>query len=333
MNPPVVEVAVCVVQTSDGRVLLAERTARQVAAGFWELPGGKIEPGETPVQAAARELQEETGLAPVGIRPWLSYEHQFPTKLLRLHLFRTREWQGSPHGREGQRLAWVDPRAPHVGPILESNDRALAAINLPQAYMLADFRPNEHPYDFLRAVRDALSSGATLLRVRTTGISPGQATSLLARVAGLAGAFPAASILVSSITQARRAGLAGVHSNASALRQLTARPPARLWAATCHDNVDLARAISLGADFVVLSPIKFDPESPGQPPIGWEGLRRSAAASPVGIYAHGGLTPADAQAAQLGGAAGLVVACAPLARPRQQANRAMATSHEANMRF
>jgi len=101
MTMPVVDVAVCVVQKPDGQVLLTERTPRQVAAGFWEMPGGKIEPGETPAQAAARELQEETGLAATGLTPWIAYEHQFNTRRLRLHFFRTRAWQGTPRGGRG----------------------------------------------------------------------------------------------------------------------------------------------------------------------------------------------------------------------------------------
>jgi 8-oxo-dGTP diphosphatase len=305
---------VCAVQKSDGRVLLAERTSRQVAAGFWELPGGKIEPGETPQQAAARELLEETGLTPVGLTPWLSYEHQFPAKRLRLHFFRAQGWQGSPHGREGQRLAWVNPGAPHIRPVLPSNDRALFALSLPTTYVVADFCAGGRPDAVLAGLRDALSGGATLLRVRIDAASPGQAATLLARVAGLAAAYPAARVFAPSIMDARRAGLAGVHSSTHALRQMTARPPALFWAATCHTESDLARAVSLGADFVVLSPIGIDPEWPLQAPIGWDGLRRIAARTPVRIYAHGGLTESDAQAAQHAGAAGLVLPCAP-ARP------------------
>jgi 8-oxo-dGTP diphosphatase len=310
MSIPVVDVAVCVVQTPDGRVLLAERTGRQVAAGFWELPGGKIETGESAAQAAARELQEETGLIPMGVKPWLSYEHQFPTKRLRLQFFRAQAWQGSPYGREGQRLAWVDPAAPHVGPILPSNDRALFALSLPAAYIVADFCARSSDHVVLTAIRDAMSSGNTLMRVCTPSTSPGQSATLLARVAGIAAEFPAARLFASSTMDARRTGLAGVHSCAHALRTLTARPPVQLWAATCHDETDLARAVSLGADFVVLSPIQPDPERPWQTPIGWDGLRRYAAASSVCVYAHGGLTQADMQTAQQAGAAGVVLSCA-----------------------
>lgn len=321
MSMPVVDVAVCVVQAPDGRVLLAERTSRQVAAGFWELPGGKIEPGESPSQAAARELQEETGLCPLGVTPWLSYEHQFRTKRLRLHFYRTRGWQGSPHGREGQRLAWVDPNAPHVGPVLPSNDRALFAVSLPAVYVDADFSAFSSPDAFLAGLHDSLSSGQRLLRLRIPSRSPGQTASLLARVAGLAAAFPTARLFASSAMDARRAAFAGIHSCNSTLRQLTARPPALLWAATCHNETDLAHAISLGADFVVLAPILPDPKYSGLSPLGWDGLRRCAAKSSVSIYAHGGLAQDDALAVQQAGAAGIALdmrKSAPIQRTLRQ---------------
>jgi 8-oxo-dGTP diphosphatase len=50
-----------VVRDPAGRLLLVRR-ARDPAAGMWSLPGGRIEPGETPAEAAAREVLEETGL-------------------------------------------------------------------------------------------------------------------------------------------------------------------------------------------------------------------------------------------------------------------------------
>jgi 8-oxo-dGTP diphosphatase len=287
VNLPVTDVAVCVVQSTDGRVLMAERTARQIAAGFWELPGGKIEPGETAAAAAARELLEETGLQAVGVSPWMTYEHQFQTRRLRLHFFRARGWEGTAHGREGQRLAWVDPRAPNVGPILASNDRALFALGLPPSYLIADFRAKDCPDAFLARLQAELTSGATLIRVRIAAFSPGQTVSLFARVAALADVFPNAHILTPTVMDARRAGLAGVHSCSRELRRLTSRPPVRIWATTCRNETDLARAVSLGADFSVLSPIAAGAERSSDG-TGWERLQRTDAALPIGIYARGG---------------------------------------------
>ena len=47
---------------SGGRLLAARRSAPEELAGRWELPGGKVEPGETPEQALVRELHEELGV-------------------------------------------------------------------------------------------------------------------------------------------------------------------------------------------------------------------------------------------------------------------------------
>ena len=55
----------------DGRVLAARRTAPPAAAGRWELPGGKVEPGETPAAALVREVREELG-CDVAVTGWLA---------------------------------------------------------------------------------------------------------------------------------------------------------------------------------------------------------------------------------------------------------------------
>jgi 8-oxo-dGTP diphosphatase len=54
----------------DGRLLAARRTAPVATAGRWELPGGKVDAGETPDQALAREIREELGCE-VTVDRWL----------------------------------------------------------------------------------------------------------------------------------------------------------------------------------------------------------------------------------------------------------------------
>lgn len=60
---------VAAIHVSDGRLLLSQRPAGKHHGGLWELPGGKVEPGETPEEALARELSEELNVVPEAPRP------------------------------------------------------------------------------------------------------------------------------------------------------------------------------------------------------------------------------------------------------------------------
>ena len=105
----IVLVAAVALIDKDGRVLLAQRPEGKSLAGLWEFPGGKVEAGETPEAALIRELHEE-----LGIETWQSClapltfaSHGYDDFHLLMPLFACRRWQGIPHPREGQNLAWV----------------------------------------------------------------------------------------------------------------------------------------------------------------------------------------------------------------------------------
>lgn len=115
----VVEVAVGVLLRPDGCFLLTSRPPGKVYAGYWEFPGGKLEPGESVEQALARELQEELGLVidPGAVVRWREQLVDYPHALVRLHFCRVTAWRGEPSMREGQRAAWQ--RLPvQVAPLL-----------------------------------------------------------------------------------------------------------------------------------------------------------------------------------------------------------------------
>lgn len=91
---------------SDGRLLLAQRTYPAEVAGLWELPGGKVEMGETRSQALVRELAEELGVTvavagqigePVPLRPDLVLVAMAATLLA-----------GEPHPHEHSAVGWAD---------------------------------------------------------------------------------------------------------------------------------------------------------------------------------------------------------------------------------
>ena len=120
-----VDVAVGVLIDAAGNFLLTSRPAGKVYAGYWEFPGGKLEPGESVEEALRRELHEELGIEIGGVQPWkvelIDYEHA----RVRLHFCKVYEWHGEFQMRERQSMAWqrlpvqVAPVLPGTRPVLE----------------------------------------------------------------------------------------------------------------------------------------------------------------------------------------------------------------------
>ncbi len=114
---PVTEVAVGVLIQPDGSFLLAQRPTGKPYEGYWEFPGGKLEPGESVEAALVRELDEELGIQAHTIALWHTLEHDYPHAYVRLFFCKVTGWEGQPVGREGQAFAWQ--REPvSVGPLL-----------------------------------------------------------------------------------------------------------------------------------------------------------------------------------------------------------------------
>lgn len=94
-----------------GRVLLQQRPPGKPMAGLWEFPGGKIEPGESPESALARELHEELGLtlSVKDLSPIAFASEPLAGRHLLLLLYVARQWEGEPVAHHATELRWVAP--------------------------------------------------------------------------------------------------------------------------------------------------------------------------------------------------------------------------------
>lgn len=93
--------------------LMHRRPEGKHHAGLWEFPGGKVDPGETPLEAITRELAEELGITvgsedciPAGFAQGNADDHNRPIVIL---LYKIGEWDGEPVALEGGAIAWYDP--------------------------------------------------------------------------------------------------------------------------------------------------------------------------------------------------------------------------------
>jgi len=108
VEAPLIVVA-AVIRDEAGMILLTRRPEGSQMAGLWEFPGGKVESGESPTTALARELEEELGLRAVIGKPVTFAVHEEAGLRILLLFYEVEMGEASPEAREGQQMAWVAP--------------------------------------------------------------------------------------------------------------------------------------------------------------------------------------------------------------------------------
>ncbi len=316
-NTKIIEVSAAVLQRPDGSFLLAQRPPDKIWAGYWEFPGGKIEPGETPYHALSRELHEELGIGVETAYPWITRVFAYPHATVRLNFFRVTEWRGELHPHEGQEFAWQSPAALRylranggnsatVSPMLPANAPVLRVLELPPLYAISN-AAELGAEEFLRRLERALQGGLRLVQLREKHLSRDELRELARRVMALAHAHGAKLLLNADVGLAQEVGADGVQLTATQLAELHERPAVDWCAASCHSAEELRRAETLGCDFALLSPVLPTLSHPGAPHLGWENFTAIAAGSSIPVYALGGLTRDDMQTAWRHGAHGLAL--------------------------
>lgn len=302
----IVRVAAAVIVRADGRVLLAQRPPGKAYAGYWEFPGGKLEPGETAEAALSRELHEELGITVREASSWLVQEFVYPHAHVELNFFRVRAFDGNPVGHDGQAFAWQDPDAIDVAPLLPANTRVLAALRLPAIYGITcagDIGEDA----FVPRMQIALARGLRLVQVREKTWDAAHVRAFVERVLPLA-RYAGARVLVNGNADLARATNAdGVHWTSSQLASARSRPHDLLVAASCHTHDDVMRASALDLDFAVLAPVLATPTHPSARPLGWDHFANNIAGTRVPVYALGGLTLRDLDIAIAHGAHGVAM--------------------------
>lgn len=104
------EVVCGIIKNSSGQILACRRGLERHLGGLWEFPGGKVDAGETPEVALARELHEELGIT-VGVGEILSpiVEWTDGAVSIRLRGFFCEIIQGTPQPHEHEEIRWCEP--------------------------------------------------------------------------------------------------------------------------------------------------------------------------------------------------------------------------------
>jgi len=298
-----------VLRDERGRVLLAERPAGKQLAGLWEFPGGKLEEGEVPVDALARELREELGIVVESARPLIAIPHDGAQRAIRLDIWDVSAWSGEFASHDGQRLAWVEPDALGDMPMPPADRLALGAVRLPDRMLVTPDLPPDAVVDLLCGIEDALVRGVRLVQLRLPQWSSAAFVRAAREVRDLCTMYAAGVVLNGDPRLAVVLGLDGVHLAASAAARIGAGarpvPDDRWFGVSCHDEAELAHAVALGADYATLSPVYATASHPAAEPLGWDRFAELVAPLPIPVYAQGGLAVEDIDEARMAGAQGV----------------------------
>jgi 8-oxo-dGTP diphosphatase len=127
MAVPTFRVVAAALFDARGRVLIAQRPPGTHMAGRWEFPGGKIDAGETELDALRRELKEELGVTVCDAERLLELSHDYPERRVELCMWRVISYTGVPHSLDGQALKWIEPALLEREDLLEA-DRPIVAL-------------------------------------------------------------------------------------------------------------------------------------------------------------------------------------------------------------
>jgi 8-oxo-dGTP diphosphatase len=306
MAVPRIEVVAAVLADAVGRVLLDQRPAGKPHAGWWEFPGGKLEPGETPSAGLRRELAEELGIEVLAAAPFLRLSHCYPEREVVLHCWRVSAWRGEPQAHDGQGLGWFAPDALPGLQLLPADDPIVDWLRGPDRIAITP-APETDRAEFLADLARCCAAGARFVQLRAPGLDPDAYAALARAARTVTRAAGAALILNCDPALAAALDCDGLHLSAARLRAAQGRPVAagRWLSASVHDAAELARARALDVDLVLIGPVRPTATHPGATPLGWDGFAALAAEAGRPCYALGGLALGDAARARQHGARGI----------------------------
>jgi 8-oxo-dGTP diphosphatase len=275
-------------------------------AGLWEFPGGKLESGETRIQALSRELHEELGVELIHAQPLIRIRHQYPEKDVLLDVWMVNEYLGQPFGREQQPLQWVLPNLLDTYNLPAADNPILKALSLAKYYVILD-ADNKSISELHKQIERNVANQCSLFLLRSKTLVSERYADLAKNLIELTRQLNIQLLLNSSVNQVKRLGAAGLHLSAQATSQLDHRPLNQnyLLGVSCHNANELLVAQNLDADFALLSPVQHTQSHPLSTPLGWDQFSTLVDQVNLPVYALGGLTTADLIQAKKQGAQGL----------------------------
>lgn len=285
----IVHVAVAVIENVSGEILISKRPDHLHMGGFWEFPGGKVETGETVLQALQREIREEVALDIHTANPLLQIPFRYPDKHVLLDVWHVTDFSGVAQSCEGQQVLWTQRHALSAYQFPPANRGILTALQLPdQLLITGDFSNADEC--ILRTQNAIEKSGLRAVMLRAQHLDAMEYKKLAIEMAQLCQQH-SVKLLLNTASENFIEQADGLHFTTQRLLVCTERPVSgqKLFGASCHNEAEVQHAVAIGADYITLSPVLLTASHPEAPSLGWEGLASLLSVCSLPVFALGGL--------------------------------------------
>ncbi|KEQ16752.1 Nudix family hydrolase [Endozoicomonas numazuensis] len=288
----VVHVAVAVIRGEDGRILIARRPDDKHMGGYWEFPGGKVEEGELITAALNRELKEELNIEAGHFQKLISIRHDYSDKSVYLDTWWAEDIKGEPRGNEGQEIKWVELKELPELDFPPANGPIVTAALLPTRYMITG-RFNAAA-ELLEKVGYQIEQGVELVQFRAPWLDEVTYQHLARELHHLCKEAGASLLLKGGSELLVNTWCDGIHLTSEQLLQeetnwQSSSRPDQWLAASCHNQEQIDRAVSMGVDFITLSPVLPTDSHPGCEVLGEAKAAELTERCPLPVFWLGGM--------------------------------------------
>ena len=267
------------------QILITKRRKKQFMPNYWELPGGKIETGESEEDALARELQEELGIKTLRISLKHVMTHHYKDKTVNLSIYNVESYKGNVTGTEGQDVRWCNLQNLSNYKLLPTMRIIINRIRLPEYYWIT---PDERdPELLLQKCQNHLITGAKIIQLRSKDLIE---HSYIGKIHNLCQSYEARLIL-NVPNKTFKEPCDGWHLTSEELLKYSKRPCAnnKLLGASAHNMKEAKYAETISVDYISLAPIEETPSHPNATPLGWEVAKDIVSKSNLPVYLLGGM--------------------------------------------
>lgn len=293
-----IDVAVGIVANSCGQLLIAKRPLHWMGGGFWEFPGGKIEPEEDSETALKRELLEEVGIVVEKCTPLINFSYTYPERTIRLNAWMVESYSGHAQGLEGQEICWCLPSGLRDVNMLPANHAIVIATQLPDTYLITP--ECQKSDEFLLHLEQVLArTNIKLVQLRSKQLALKDYIKLAVETSLICRNYDAALMLNNNdLSIVNDVDCDGIHLQSKQLMELKQRPTinAKWLSASCHSIAEVQQAERIGVDFITISSVNN---------IGWKHFAELVTISNLPVYALGGMSVEDIAKAKKLGAQGI----------------------------